>query len=92
MMMSVLTLAAPSLTTSVSAPVFPVNANYENYHMVRGQRRHGLLIDTGAALALMGTETLRQLVMMSLRPANQRFSIAPSSNKFTGIEGAPEPS
>ena len=27
-------------------------------HVVRGQPRHGLIVDPGAASALMGTETL----------------------------------
>ncbi len=35
----------------------PVGSTSLNFHVVRGQYRYGLLVDTGAAMALMGTET-----------------------------------
>ena len=43
-------------------------------------------------MALMGTETLRQLVLMSLQLAGRQYSIGSSNNSFTGIGGTPEPS
>ena len=36
--------------------------NIDNYHMVRGDRICGLLVDPGAASGLIGTDTLRELL------------------------------
>ena len=73
MMVSALTLAAPSLSSSTAVPTFPVSVNAESFHAVRRQWHQGLLIDTGAAMALTGTETLRQLVLLRHKLQQQLF-------------------
>ena len=57
------------------------------FHSVRGTSRHGLIVDPGAASALMGTETLRTF----LEDQNLKVTMEPSCSTFTGVDGRPEP-
>ena len=65
---------------------FPSNqtSGFTNFHLVRGRPVHGVLIDSGAAKALMGTETLRQYVGEVLKPNSRSISTRPSDSSFTG--------
>ena len=62
-------------------------------HVVRGVERLGLLVDTGASSALMGTDTLRVFLDKVVEPmgAMSEVSFGPSSSVFTGVGGKPEP-
>ena len=45
MMMSIITLAAPPVTSSATVPTFPVHAVKETFHAIRGQWYQELLTD-----------------------------------------------
>ena len=59
------------------------------FHTVRGQRRHGLLFDPGAASGIIGTGTVLDYNNEVLGGAT--INTFPSRNKFTGIDGEPTP-
>ena len=61
-------------------------------HVARGEERHGLIVDPGAASALMGTDTLKHYFEHLLSPQDlARVSFEPSNATFTGVDGRPEP-
>ena len=51
-----MTMATMSMALNYPA----TNAGFGTMHVVRGEDRLGLLVDTGASSALMGTDTLRK--------------------------------
>ena len=51
-----------------------------------------MLLDTGAALPLLGSETLRHIGGMILDELGETITVQTSSNKFTGIGGKSQPS
>ena len=59
-------------------------------HTIRGEHRHGIIIDPGAASALMGTETLRRYLQMVLQPKGIRWTTGATDKVFTGIDGIPD--
>ena len=63
--------------------------NIDNYHMVRGDRICGLLVDPGAASGLIGTDTLRELLDAGMVPRDRADEVSwgPSTTKVTGISG-----
>eukprot|EP00959_Pyramimonas_sp_CCMP1952_P454650 9470231-Pyramimonas_sp.AAC.1 len=62
-------------------------------HVVQGVGRLGLLVDTGASSALMGTDTLRIFLDKVVEPVGieNEVSFGPSTSMFTGVGGRPEP-
>ena len=40
------------------APQNPMTNLFQQYHTIRGEKRHGLIVDPGASSGLMGTDTL----------------------------------
>ena len=61
----------------------------ENFHMVRGQRVCGLLVDPGAASGLIGTDTLKEFLDIGAIPDDRQDEMKwlPSSTVVTGISG-----
>ena len=61
----------------------------ENFHMVRGRKVFGLLVDPGAASGLIGTDTLRELLDAGMVPEHLQDKITwePSTTTVTGISG-----
>ena len=59
------------------------------FHTVRGQRRHGLLFDPGAASGILGTDIVLDYNNEVL--GGVAIDTLPSRNMFTGIDGKPTP-
>lgn len=87
-----------STTFVISCSIFLDSAEKktprEQYHSVRGQHVHGLLIDPGACKGLIGSESLRELFEGILKPAGKLSSIVwrGSSATFSGISSTSESS
>ena len=60
-----------------------------SFHTVRGQKRHGLLFDPGAASGIIGTDTVLDYKNDIL--GGQEITTMPSFSRFTGIDGEPTP-
>lgn len=74
------------LTTSCSGTF--ANSDWKcAYHMVRGTKRFGLIIDPGAADGLIGSDTLREF----LEHAKIRAEFRGTDRQFLGINGEPSP-
>ena len=58
-------------------------------HLVRGEQRHGLIVDPGASAPLMGTETLRAFHDEVLQPLGHDVSFFPTDATFVGVDGVP---
>jgi hypothetical protein len=59
-----------------------------DYFMVRGQKRRGLIIDPGAASGLIGSETLRDLIDVCVKPFGKEVKIETDiSTPVSGIDG-----
>ncbi|CAE8598968.1 unnamed protein product, partial [Polarella glacialis] len=54
-------------------------------------KRHGLLIDPGAASGLIGSDTLKNYRDAILVPQGVDITIRPTSQNVSGISGKPEP-
>ncbi|CAE8585305.1 unnamed protein product, partial [Polarella glacialis] len=61
------------------------------YHSVRGVKRHGLLIDPGAASGLIGSDTLKEFRDEILLPLGVDIICRPTTQNVSGISGKPEP-
>ncbi len=61
------------------------------YHSVRGVKRHGLLIDPGAASGLIGSDTLKEYRDAILLPQGIDIICRPTTQNVSGISGKPEP-
>ncbi|CAE8655901.1 unnamed protein product, partial [Polarella glacialis] len=61
------------------------------YHSVRGVKRHGLLIDPGAASGLIGSDTLKEYRDEILLPHGVDIICRPTTQNVSGISGKPEP-
>ena len=61
--------------------------NHDLYHVVRGKRICGLLVDPGAASGLVGTETLRELMDAIPQDDHHKIAWGPSTTSVTGISG-----
>eukprot|EP00435_Cladocopium_sp_Y103_P056006 s391_g18.t1 len=59
----------------------------ESYFTVRGEQRHGLLIDPGAASGLIGSETLRELMSRCVTPLGKHDEVVMNHNKTTPVSG-----
>ena len=59
----------------------------ERYFTVRGEQRHGLLIDPGAASGLIGSETLRELMSRCVTPLGKNNEVVMDRNKTTPVSG-----
>jgi len=59
----------------------------ESYFTVRGEQRHGLLIDPGAASGLIGSETLRELMSRCVTPLGKNNEVVMDRNKTTPVSG-----
>ena len=57
------------------------------FHVVRGKRIPGLLVDPGAASGLVGTDTLRELMQAVPPGFEEAIQWQPSSTQVTGISG-----
>ena len=68
---------------------FPQVENAENFHMVRGRRVCGLLVDPGASSGLVGTDTLKELLESGMVPEerHQEITWGPATTTVTGISG-----
>eukprot|EP00959_Pyramimonas_sp_CCMP1952_P104942 2193759-Pyramimonas_sp.AAC.1 len=62
-------------------------------HVVHGVAGLGLLVDTGASSALLGTDKLRIFLDKVVKPMGimDEVSFGPFTSMFTGVEGRPEP-
>ena len=58
-----------------SEGILPVSQDIGNFHLVRGRPVHGMLVDTGAARAIMGTDTLRHYIQDVLKPQGKVVSM-----------------
>ena len=63
------------------------NYDYDLYHVVRGKRVCGLLVDPGAASGLVGTETLREMMESIPQDNLHKITWGPSTTSVTGISG-----
>ena len=63
----------------------------ESYHAVQGRKRHGLIVDPGAASGIIGTDTLLEYQQEVLHYTNHKVAVRPSHAQFTGIDGCPTP-
>ena len=54
---------------------FPQVGNAENFHMVRGRKVCGLLVDPGASSGLVGTDTLKELLESGMVPEERHQEI-----------------
>ena len=63
----------------------------ETFHLIKGRRRHGLIVDPGAASGIIGTDTLREYQDEVLSRHNKTVITRPSTSSFTGIDGKPTP-
>ncbi|CAE8722833.1 unnamed protein product, partial [Polarella glacialis] len=61
------------------------------YHSVRGVKRHGLLVDPGAASGLIGSDTLKEFRDEILLPLGVDIICRPTTHNVSGISGKPEP-
>ncbi|CAE8680712.1 unnamed protein product [Polarella glacialis] len=61
------------------------------YRSVRGVKRHGLLIDPGAASGLIGSDTLKEFRDEILLPLGVDIICRPTTQNVSGISGKPEP-
>ena len=82
----------PDPTAKVSKHLsFPAweTESSEAYHMVRGQRVCGLLVDPGASAGLIGSDTLKEMFDLGVVPEELQSSLefGPSQTKVTGISG-----
>ena len=79
-----------TLNMAFNYPV--INEPFGTMHVVQGKERLGLLVDTGASSALMGTDTLRIFLDKVVEPmgAMDEVSFGPSNAMFTGVGGVPE--
>lgn len=59
----------------------------ESYFTVRGEQRHGLLVDPGAASGLIGSETLRELMSRCVTPLGKNDEVVMDGNKTTPVSG-----
>ena len=59
----------------------------QTFHMVRGVRRRGLIVDPGAASGLMGTDTLLDIKKAVLDPQGLSMVVSDSDSTFSGIDG-----
>jgi len=57
------------------------------FHVVRGTKRHGLLVDPGASAGIIGADTLREYVESCLKPRNKAYKVMESNSSFSGIDG-----
>ena len=67
-----------------------LHASSEVYHMVKGIKRRGLLIDPGAAAGLVGSETLRDLLASCYQDKQKAVTWSASDATITGISGQPD--
>ena len=67
-----------------------VDKMFHNYHMVRGAKRYGFLIDEGASSGLAGTDTVREYHEAKV-PCSDEHTIQDCEGHFTGINGEPVP-
>ena len=77
------------LTVKTKRLNFPQVENAENFHMVRGRRVCGLLVDPGASSGLVGTDTLKELLESGMVPEerHQEITWGPATTTVTGISG-----
>ena len=73
---------------------FPSNEPMKNFTVVKGNNVYGLIIDPGAARGLIGSDSLREIIVNVLKPAKQDRYIkwSKSHNSFTGISAQPQTS
>ena len=60
---------------------------HENYFNVRGEKRHGLLIDPGAASGLIGSDTLKELMDHCIHPLGRSNEVVMDHMKSTPVSG-----
>ena len=53
---------------------------------------HGMLVDAGAAKAIMGTDTMKEYITDILSKYGKVIEVKPSDSRFTGIGGRQEKS
>ena len=77
------------LTVKTKRLNFPQVENAENFHMVRGRRVCGLLVDPGASSGLVGTDALKELLESGMVPEerHQEITWGPATTTVTGISG-----
>ena len=87
-------LPSPSGTFTFADACFGAGEPYANYTSIRGVTRPGLIVDPGAARGLIGSDTLRVLINVVIKPAGMAKHIrwTSSTNLFTGISAATEKS
>eukprot|EP00435_Cladocopium_sp_Y103_P007263 s3374_g2.t1 len=68
---------------------FPAFQDMQNFHMVRGRKVFGLLVDPGASSGLVGTDTLRDLLDAGMVPPHLKKDITweAAETTVTGISG-----
>ena len=85
------TTSATDQSTNIGrVPTFLVDCHTFNvgqsFHTVRGRRRYGLLMDTGASTGLIGTDTLLEYMNNVKVPPGQKLDTS-ASTTVTGISG-----
>eukprot|EP00959_Pyramimonas_sp_CCMP1952_P098110 2050830-Pyramimonas_sp.AAC.2 len=66
--------------------------HYQNFLIFRGCPMHGMIVDTGAAKAIMGTDTMKEYITDIFSRYGKVIKINPSESRFTGIGGRQEKS
>eukprot|EP00435_Cladocopium_sp_Y103_P067718 s113_g30.t1 len=77
----------PSKQHSFNFPTLHNTTMDGQYFAVRGEKRHGLLIDPGAASGLVGSDTLLQLLEHCSRPAGNEDEMVVDRNKVVPVSG-----
>ncbi|CAJ1430110.1 unnamed protein product, partial [Effrenium voratum] len=72
-------------------PTFIASGRFSNwhgiYHMIRNEKRRGLLVDPGAASGLIGSDTLRDLLENCVDPLNRSHEVQWKMEKINSVSG-----
>ena len=60
---------------------------HEQYFAVKGKKKHGLLVDPGAASGLVGSDTLQQLLDHCVRPCGRQDEVKFDYDRSTPVSG-----
>ena len=79
-----------AVTPSPPAPSLIVDGKvvFQDYHNVRGTKRHGFIVDPGAASGIAGTDTKLQYDAAQV-PYFDDCDVIKNSNSYSGIDGEP---
>ena len=71
----------------LAAAAGPTPAPQMQMFNVSGVKRHGVIIDPGAASGLTGTQTLKELFEATGKRHGDQLTFSPTQATFTGVDG-----